>query len=47
MSSASSRDRHSVTIDQNKQLFIGFITDVRIKQNDIYTAETTGHLDPG
>lgn len=31
MASASSRDKYPVTIEQNKQLFIGFITDVRIK----------------
>lgn len=45
MASASYRDRRPVTTDLNKQLFIGFITDVRIKQNDIYIDETMGHLD--
>lgn len=45
MASASSGDRHPVTTDQNKELFIGFITDVRLKQNEIYIDETTGHLD--
>lgn len=45
MASASYRASRPVTTDLNKQLFIGFITDVRIKQNDIYIDETAGRLD--
>ena len=45
MASASSTDKHPVTTDPNKQLFTGFITDVRIKQNGIYSDGATGHLD--
>ena len=45
MASVFSRDKHPVTTDQKKQLFIGFITDVRIKQNSIDCDRATSPLD--
>lgn len=45
MASASSREKHPLTTDQNKALFIGFTTDVRIKQNGTYSDGATGYLD--
>lgn len=45
VASASVRDSHPVITDQNKELFIGFIADIRIKQNGIHSNGTAGHLD--
>lgn len=40
-----SRNRHPVATDQNKQLLVGVITDVRVKQNNTDSDGATGHLD--